>query len=99
MTNTTLKVLTRVVDIEDEKFVLVKVTRIDNGKEFIGTIPYTELDEKGCMKRELNGIDMALTDDIPHALEMRRDIILTRGMTESQLINYFKTKLSRECQQ
>ena len=97
MANTTLKVLTRVVDIEDEKFVLVKVTRIDNNKEFIGTIPYTELDEKGCMKRELNGLDMAFADDIPHALELRKDIILTRGMTESQLINYYKTKLSMEC--
>ena len=29
MANSTLKVLTRLVDIEDEKFFLVKITRID----------------------------------------------------------------------
>lgn len=97
MANTTLKVLTKAVIIEDEKFVLVKITRIDNGREFIGTIPYTELDEKGCMKRELNGFEMALSDDIPHALERRTDMILTKGMNDIQIINYFKTKLSREC--
>ncbi|MBO7735385.1 MAG: hypothetical protein J6S67_22665 [Methanobrevibacter sp.] len=98
MANSTLKVLTRLVDIEDEKFVLVKITRIDTKDEFIGTIPYTELDEKGCMKRELNGFDMCLSDSIPHALEGRRDLILTKGMNEAQIINYFKNKFQRECQ-
>lgn len=96
MPNTKLEVLTRVVDIEDEKFVLVKITRIDNNNEFIGTIAYTELDEKGCMKRELNGFDMCLADSIPHALERRTDMILTRGMNESQILKYFSNKYFKE---
>lgn len=89
MANTTLKVLTKVVNIHDEKFVLVEITRIDNGMKFIGTIPYTEIDEHGCMKRELNGFEMQLADDIPHALEQRRWEIETRGMTMEQLAQYF----------
>ena len=89
MANTTLKVLTRLVNIHDEKFVLVQLTRIDNGMKFIGTIPYTEIDEHGRMKRELNGFEMQLADDIPHALEHRRWEIETRGMSMEQLAQYF----------
>lgn len=90
MANTTLKVLTRLVNIHEERFVLVEITRKDNGMKFIGTIPYTELDEHGCMKRELNGFEMQLADDIPHALEQRRWEIETRGMNMEQLAQYFK---------
>ena len=95
MANTTLKVLTKNVSIHDEHFVLVKITRIDNGMEFIGTIPYSELDEKGCMKRELNGFEMCLADSIPHALTLREDEIETRGMTPEEMAAHFIAKLSR----
>ena len=95
MANTTLKVLTKRVNIRNEEFVLVEITRTDNGMKFIGTIPYSELDDKGCMKRELNGLEMCLTDSIPHALEMRDDEIATRNLSETEMINYWKNKLAK----
>ena len=94
MANTTLKVMTKCVNIKGEEFVLVKITRNDDGHEFFGTIPYTELDERGCMKRELNGLEMCLSDDIPHALIMREDEINIRNMSEEEMIQYFTRKVS-----
>lgn len=90
MANTKLKVLTKLVSIHDEHYVLVEITRNEDGEKFIGTIPYTELDKRGCMKRELNGFEMQLADSIPNALEARRWEIETRGMTLEQRVQYFK---------
>ena len=53
-----MKVLTRSVIIEGEEFVLIKDKHED--REYLGTIPYTELDENGRMKRELNGFEIAI---------------------------------------
>lgn len=94
MANTTLKVMTKLVSIKDESFVLVQIKRNDDGHIFYGTIPYTELDERGCMKRELNGLEMCLCDDIPHALIMREDEIAIRGMSQEEMIKYFTRKVS-----
>ena len=96
MANTTLKVLTKKVDIKGKLFVLVKITRTDDGHEFFGTIPYEELDDKGCMKRELNGLEMCLRDTIGEALDQRLDMINTEGMNMDQMVEYFKSKL--QCQ-
>ena len=95
-----MKVLTKCVDIENERFVLIKDQCEVKGKmiHYIGTIPYTELDSKGCMKRPLNGFEMCIGDTIPEALERRMDEIKTRNMNETQLIQYFQSKLSRDCQ-
>ena len=93
MANTTLKVITKKVIIEDEEFVLVELTRTDDGNRFFGTIPYSELDEKGCMKRELNGFEMCINETIARAIDMRHDVIKTRGMNEAQLINYYMNKM------
>lgn len=95
MANTTLKVITKLVDIKGERFVLVKITRTDDGNEFYGTISYNELDEKGCMKRELNGIEMCLNDTIGRALALREEEINTRGMNKEELIKYYQTKFAR----
>lgn len=95
MTNTTLKVLTKCVNIRNEEFVMVEITRTDINKKFIGTIPYSELDEHGCMKRELNGFEMCLAEDIPHALIMREDAIAIRNMNEQEMLAYFKAKLAK----
>lgn len=54
-----MKVLTKVVILENEKFVLIRDT--EKGETFFGTIPYSELDEKGRLKRELNGFDMCIS--------------------------------------
>ena len=56
-----MEVLTKCVDFENEKFVLFKDKKAGlpeyykNG-EYYGTIPYTELDENGKLKRRLNGL-------------------------------------------
>lgn len=91
-TNTTLKVLTKLVDIAEERFVLVEVTRTDINKKFFGTISYNELDSKGCMKRELNGFDMCLADTIGEALDFRQNEIAVRGMSQEQMIEYFRSR-------
>ena len=92
-TNTTLKVLTKLVDISGERFVLVELTRTDINKKFFGTISYNELDSKGCMKRELNGFEMCIADTIGQALDFRANEIAVRGMNEAQMIEYFKNKI------
>ena len=94
MGNTTLKVLTKRVNIGEESFVLVELTRIDDGNKLYGTISYNELDERGCMKRELNGLEMCCSSDISHALTMREDEIATRGMSINEMAAYFKNKVS-----
>ena len=40
-------------------------------KHFFGTIPYTELDDSGCMKRGMNGGEMCIGDDIDKAIKSR----------------------------
>ena len=96
MANTTLKVLTKRVSIGDENYVLVELQRtdIENAEKMYGTISYNELDEKGCMKRELNGIEMCCSFDIPHALKMREDEMATRGMSIEEMANYFQRKVN-----
>ena len=96
MSNTTLKVLTERVSINEENYVLVELQRtdIENAEKMYGTISYKELDEKGCMKRELNGLEMCCSYDIPHAIMMREDEIATRNMSIEEMANYFRRKVS-----
>jgi hypothetical protein len=54
-----MKVITKRVTIEDQEFALVKGEY--NGKTYCGTIPYSETDENGKLKRELNGHDMCIS--------------------------------------
>ena len=72
-----MKILSRNAIIEHQKFILI--TDTDFNKTWYGTIPYTELEEEGKMKRELNGIQMCITTEGPmEALEERRkDILIT----------------------
>ena len=73
-----MKVLTRCVIFEDQKFALIKDQH--EGRTFYGTIPYTELDENGRMKRELNGVQMRISWESPaDALNNRRiDVAMSR---------------------
>ena len=66
-----MKVVTRSVIIENEEFVLIKDTDKNYG-EYYGTIPYTELDEEGKMKRALNGFEICVEHTIAEALERRK---------------------------
>ena len=55
-----MKVLVKRVTIENQDFVIIEDTDKNYGK-FFGTIPYTELDEEGRMKRPLNGFEMCVS--------------------------------------
>ena len=55
-----MKVVTKYVNIENEEFVLIKDNAPD-GRAFYGTIPYSELDENGRMKRGMNGFEMCIS--------------------------------------
>lgn len=73
-----MKVLTQRVTIEDKKFVLISDEH--DGRKYYGTIPYTELDESGRMKRELNGAGICLSFNNPaEAIDNRKkDIVMRR---------------------
>ena len=86
-----MKVITRMVEIENEKFVLIHDEQ--NDRKFYGTIPYTELNENGGMKRALNGFEMCIADTIPEALKRRTNKIAVdnfkkEGHTEAELIAF-----------
>lgn len=86
-----MKVITKNVNIENEEFALIHDTQ--KGRDFYGTIPYTELNERGCMKRALNGFEMCIADTIPEALRRRTNQIAFRkykeeGHTEAELIAF-----------
>lgn len=70
-----MKVVTRSVIIENEEFALIKDTD-ENYGEYYGTIPYTELNAEGKMKRALNGFEICVEHTIGEALERRKTKIL-----------------------
>ena len=74
-----MKVVTRMVEIEGQKFVLIKDKNdLYNSptKEYYGTIPYDELNEEGRMKRALNGFEMCIESTIAGAIQDRTNRIL-----------------------
>ena len=88
------KVKTRYVSIEGRAFVLMEYTMDDNSVMY-GTIPYTNIDDKGNMIKGMNGLEMCLAPSIPIALDMRYDDIKCEGMTKEQVIAYFNKKIGR----
>ena len=87
-----MEVKIRYVSIEDRAFVLVKCT-LDDDSVMYGTIPYTNIDDKGKMIKGMNGLEMCLSQTIGGALDMRYDLIKCEGMTPEQVIEYFKKKI------
>lgn len=66
-----MKVLTKKVTIENEDFVLFQDEH--EGKIYYGTIPYSELDEQGRMKRRLDGLEMCINfESIERAITDRK---------------------------
>ena len=43
-----------------------------------GTVPYSEVDENGCLKRVLNGFEMCCAASPEKAIEQREDVLLAR---------------------
>ena len=71
-----MEVLTKCVDFENEKFVLFKDKKAGlpeyyKDGEYYGTIPYTELDENGKLKRQLNGFEIGIENSAEAALRYR----------------------------
>ena len=65
-----MKVISKCLVVEDEKFVLIEDKCVN--LEYYGTIPYSELDEAGRMKRGLNGFEMCVSfDGIASAIKQR----------------------------
>ena len=77
-----MKVLTKCVNIENQEFVLIQDE--SNNEKFYGTIPYSELDENGVMKRELNGLQICISFESPSEaiLERNRSIVANRLMKQ-----------------
>ena len=73
-----MKVLTKCVIFEGQEFVLIQNSH--EGRTYYGTIPYTELDESGRMKRELNGVQIQISWESPADAmnNRRRDVAMSR---------------------
>jgi len=70
-----MKVLTKYVNLMGEEFVLIS-DKTEDDKTFFGTIPYSELDSDGSMKRALNGFEMCISfNTVAEALENRNNQI------------------------
>jgi len=86
-----MKVLTKCVNIDGEEFVLIENTQ--NDKHFYGTIPYTELDEHGRMKRGLDGFEMVISFvSAADALEQRK----RRIKQQKLMAEYIRAGLDRD---
>lgn len=88
-----MEVITKCLVIENEKFVLCKMKH--EIRTVYVTIPYTEIDEQGKIKRVLNGFEMCVGDDIKQAVKLRKHSILIKRFvkknpnhTEKDLINF-----------
>lgn len=73
-----MKVITKCVMIEDQKFFLIEDQH--EGRKFWGTIPYSEVGSDGRLLRVLNGIQMRISwEGAGDALNNRRiDVALGR---------------------
>lgn len=80
-----MKVLVKRVTIQNEDFVLIEDTDKKYGR-FFGTIPYSELDSEGRMKRPLNGFEMCVSG------KSRGDCIRRRAekIVSKRLMNFYK---------
>ena len=74
-----MKVITKCVVIENKEYVLIENEQ--DGKKYWGTIPYTEIDEKGRMKRTMNGLEMKVSfKSAQDAYKQRRDEIVFKRL-------------------
>ncbi len=95
-----MKVLTKVVMIEDEEFALI--TDKHEGCTYYGTIPYSETDENGRLKRALNGFDMCVSFvSIADALKERTNRIKVQryeaaGHTKAEVMMFVVSGYTEE---
>lgn len=66
-----MKVLTKKVTIENKDYVLIQDEQDE--KVYYGTIPYSELDSQGRLKRRLNGMEMCINfESVERAINDRK---------------------------
>ena len=73
-----MKVLTKCVIFEDQKFFLIEDQH--EGRRYWGTIPYSFVGSDGRMVKEINGVQMRMSfESAGDALENRRkDVVMGR---------------------
>ena len=72
-----METITKKVTIEGMDFALVKEPAWGTDHQY-GTVPYTEVDENGRLKRVLNGFEMCVAATPEEAIERREDVLLAR---------------------
>lgn len=94
-----MKVITKIVSIEDKKFVLIQTTREDFKEKVndeiigqFGTIDYDWLDANGRLIRPISLIEMSIATTISQAIENRVDAIKTKGLSIEDMAEYYKNK-------
>lgn len=99
-----LRVITKMVRIEDSEFVLISFdAQTENMKEFygervFGLIDYKHLDENGCLNKPLMNGEMAISSTPAEAIERKRKDLLCRrwraehpDATEQEFMQYVLT--------
>ena len=88
-----METINKKVTIEGMDFAIVKEPAWGETHQY-GTIPYSEVDENGRIKRALNGFEMCCAASPEKAIEQREDVLLARkwkaehpGATEIQEMN------------
>lgn len=76
-----MKTIIKKLTLVGERFALVQETKWGKDHQY-GTIPYSEIDENGNLKRELNGFEMCVAATSKEAIESRRDSLLVRRWCE-----------------
>lgn len=72
-----MKTIIKKLTLVGERFALVQETKWGKDHQY-GTIPYSEIDERGNLRRELNGFEMCVAATSKEAIESRRDSLLVR---------------------
>lgn len=72
-----MKTVIKKVIIEGMDFVLIREPKWGEDHQY-GTIPYSEIDEEGRLKRVLNGFGMCCAATVEKAIESREDTLLAR---------------------
>ena len=72
-----MKTIIKKLTLMGECFALVQDSKWGKDHQY-GTIPYSEIDENGNLKRELNGFEMCVAATSQKAIESRRDSLIVR---------------------
>lgn len=102
-----MKIVTKRVLIENEKFVLISFdARLDEEKEWYGDriyalVNYEHLDANGCLNKPLTGGEMSFSGSPAESIERKHNDIKARkwrnahpGYTDQELMQYILTLYS-----